>query len=82
VKFEKQEAEFEAKGTVAALSGNPCGGSASFVLQPQGVTILVDTATRFEDGSCANLVNGVRVEVKSRRPSGNAWIADKIEFEH
>jgi hypothetical protein len=82
VKFEKQEAEFEAKGTVTNLSGNPCGGSASFVLQPQGVTILVDTATRFEHGSCANLVNGVRVKVKSRRPSGNAWIADKIEFEH
>jgi hypothetical protein len=82
VKFEKQEAEFEAKGTVTNLSGNPCGGSASFVLQPQGVTILVDAQTRFQRGSCANLVDGVRVEVKSRRPSGNAWIADKIEFEH
>jgi len=82
VKFEKQEAEFEAKGTVTNLSGNPCGGSASFVLQPQGVTILVDAQTRFQRGSCANLVDGVRVKVKSRRPSGNAWIADKIEFEH
>lgn len=76
--------ELEAKGTVAGLAGNPCGGSASFTLQMErggSVTVLVDVQTRFKDGTCANLQDGVRVEVKSRRPSGSAWIADKIEFE-
>ena len=83
VEFEAQEAEFEAKGTVshAAVTCSPTP-SGSFVLNHGGgrTTILVDAATRFEDGSCTNLVNGARVEVESRRPSENAWIADKIEF--
>ncbi|GBC84321.1 hypothetical protein HRbin11_00746 [bacterium HR11] len=87
IQFERQEAEFEAKGTVSNLTGNPCAGSASFILQVQGggsVTILVDAQTRFKKGSCGNLVNGAFVEVKSRRPAANppgAWIADEIEFE-
>ncbi|MCS7311903.1 MAG: DUF5666 domain-containing protein [Acidobacteria bacterium] len=80
--------EFEAKGTVAnaAVTCSPTP-SGSFTLQMQGggsVTVLVDVRTRFERGTCANLVNGAFVEVKSRRPASTpsgAWIADEIKFE-
>jgi hypothetical protein len=65
----------EVRGTIANLSGQ-CPGLTFFL----GTTKVTTSATtRFEDGACSTLANGVRVEAEGTRASDGTLIATKVE---
>jgi hypothetical protein len=66
------------KGTVAALSGT----CPTIMFTVSGVTVKTSSATRFEDGWCAGVLNNARVEIQGRRQTDGSIQADRIEVEH
>jgi Domain of unknown function (DUF5666) len=64
--------EVELEGTISA------GACASFTLN--GVTVTTNSTTRFEDGTCADIRPGRRVEVKGTRQGTGPVTATRIEF--
>jgi len=69
--------ENEVKGTVANRSGN-CPTIGFLV---QGTTVMTNGNTKFEDGSCAQVVNGARVGVEGTRQSNNTILAKEVEID-
>jgi len=67
----------EVKGVVSGLTGT-CPAIAFAV---NGTNITTDGSTRFEDGTCASVQNGRRVEVKGLRQSNNTVLATTVELE-
>ena len=70
-----EDDEFE--GTVSALSGT-CP-TISFVLR--GITVRTSAATRYDDITCAQVQNSVRLEVHGRRQADGSVLADRVERE-
>src|SRR5262249_37558378 len=74
IEFEDQvNNQVELEGTISAGS---CG---SFTLN--GVTVTTNSATVFEDGACADIRPGRRVEVKGTRQANGTVLASRVEFE-
>ncbi len=68
--------EFEIEGQVSGCgSANPC---TSFSVGNQAVQ--TNASTRFENGSTADLGDGVRVEAEGHTFSGSTLVAEKITF--
>lgn len=67
----------EFKGTVSGLSGT-CP-SITFTLN--GATVKANSATRFEEGTCARVQNNRRVEVDGQRQTDGSIQATKIEID-
>jgi hypothetical protein len=63
------------EGRVGGLSGS-CP-SLSFIVRGQAV--VTDSSTRFEDGSCSSIRNGVEVEVEGERTGSGPIRARRIE---
>jgi len=69
--------EAEVKGTVSgAVTGHACP---AFTFSVGSTTVTTTATTKFEDVSCAGVVNGVSVEVKGTRTSATAMTATKVE---
>lgn len=83
VRIEQQE--FEVKGMASALTGM-CPTITFEVERMEGdeeeepIVVTTTTSTRYKNGECADVLNGVRVEVEGvRRATG--MIAEKIDFD-
>ncbi len=73
---DEDEDDDEVKGTVSgAASGHACP---AFTFSVGSTSVTTSANTRFEDTSCAGVVNGVRVEVKGTR-TGSTIAASKVE---
>jgi uncharacterized protein DUF5666 len=69
--------EAEVKGTVSgAVTGHACP---AFTFSVGSTAVTTTATTKFEDVSCAGVVNGVSVEVKGTRTSATAMTATKVE---
>jgi hypothetical protein len=65
------------KGTVSgAAAGHACP---AFTFTVAGVAVTTTASTRFEDTTCAGVVNGISVEVEGTRTAANALTATKVE---
>ena len=73
---EDRAGEFELEGRISALDKT----MKTFVIR--GTTVDYRSSPRFEDGSEADLVNGVKLEVKGRLDSdGTTVVAERIKFD-
>ena len=52
----------------------------SIVFTVEGVTVITNGATRFED-PCASIVNGTRVEVEGTRQANGSILASEVEID-
>jgi len=69
--------EAEVKGTVSgAAAGHACP---AFTFSVGSTAVTTTASTKFEDTSCAAVVNGVSVQVKGTRTSATAITATKVE---
>lgn len=69
--------QFELHGAIESVNLS----ARSFVLR--GTTVTYGSATRFDDGTAANLAVGAAVEVKGvLSATGNQLVAARIKFEH
>jgi hypothetical protein len=74
---ETHDQEADAKGTVAgAPAGHACP---AFTFSVGSTTVTTNAATKFEDTTCAGVVNGIRVEVEGSKTSANAIAATKVQ---
>jgi len=72
-----QNQEADVEGTVSgAAAGHACP---AFSFSVGSTAVTTSAATKFEDVSCAGVVNGIRVEVKGARTAANAIAATKVE---
>jgi hypothetical protein len=78
VDIDRPDPEVEVKGPVSNL-GAACPNR-TFVVN--GTSVVTNSATRFDDGSCATLQNGTRVEVKGTRQSNGSVLARKVDIDH
>ena len=67
----------ELEGVASALSGT-CP-DISFTLR--GLTVKANSATRYEDGTCAGVTNNIELEVKGQRQADGSVLATRIELE-
>jgi hypothetical protein len=66
----------ELNGPVASLTAGGCP-AVSFVVQ--GTRVATNSATVFDDITCATLANGVQVEVEGQRQADASVLASRIE---
>ena len=81
VKLQNNEPEAQqvkVEGQVAGLLPGSCPARTFMV---NGVKVVTDTATKFSDGTCAQLANGIKVEVEGTRQADGSVKAVKVEFE-
>jgi hypothetical protein len=67
---------------IVILPANSTGCPASFTLATlrRNVTVRTSASTLFNNGACANLVNGARVDVRGRRAADESIDATRIDF--
>lgn len=70
------EADNELKGLVSNLTGT----CPSVTFTVQGVTVVTNTSTKFED-RCARIANGRRVEVEGTRQANGSILATEVEID-
>jgi hypothetical protein len=69
--------ESEVQGAVSgAAAGHSCP---AFTFSVGSTVVTTTSGTRFEDTTCAGVVNGITVEVKGTRTSATAITATKVE---
>jgi len=68
--------EAEVEGAVGALGGS----CPSLTFTVNATTVSTDAAPRFKDGTCSQVTNGVRVEVKGVRQSNGSINATRVEL--
>ena len=69
--------EVEVEGLVAgAAAGHACP---AFTFTIDGTTVTTDATTKFEDATCADVVNGTTVKVKGIRTGPSAISAAKVD---
>jgi hypothetical protein len=68
--------EAEVEGVVSGRAGT-CN---SITFTVAGVTVVTNSATRFED-PCASIVNGTRVEVEGTRQANGSILASEVEID-
>jgi uncharacterized protein DUF5666 len=66
----------ELNGPVASLNGGGCP-AVSFMVQ--GTRVNTNSATVFDDITCATLANGVQVEAEGQRQSDGSVLASRVE---
>ena len=74
---ERRDNDDEIKGDVSGLSG----ACPDITFTVSGLTVKANGTTRYEDGACAGVRNGVRVEVKGQRQADGSVLATRIELE-
>ena len=69
--------EAKAEGAVGALAGS----CPSLTFTVNATTVSTDAATRFKEGTCSQVTNGVRVEVKGVRQPNSSIKAARVELD-
>jgi len=69
----------EVNGVVSNLSGSCVTLTLTFTVQ--NTPVKTNNATKFEDGPCARIANGTRVEVKGTRQADGTILATEIEID-
>src|SRR6266581_9581096 len=72
------EVEVEGEGRVTQLIAGTACPTLQFIVE--GVRVRTTAATRFDDGSCSNILKGVRVEAKGTRQADGSIAASRIEI--
>ena len=67
----------ELKGLVSALAGT----CPAITFTVNAITVKTTSATTFDDGTCAQVQNNVRVEVKGVRQTDGSLQATRVELE-
>ena len=75
---EHEAQEAEVQGQVAGLLPGTCPVRTFTV---NGVKVSTDATTQFSDGTCAQLANGTKVEVKGTRQTDGSVKAAKVKLE-
>ena len=73
-----REVEVEGEGRVTQLIAGTTCPTLQFIVE--GVLVRTTGATRFDDGSCSNILPGVRVEAKGTRRADGSISASRIEI--
>lgn len=71
-----EEDENEVQGAVSNLSG----GCPTLTFTVQSTTVKTNNATKFQDGPCARVANGTRVEAEGKRQADRSILATKVEI--
>lgn len=69
--------EVEIEGSVSALSG----ACPTLTFTVKGKTVVTTSLTKFDDGLCSGVQNGVKVEVKGLTQSNGSVLARKVELD-
>ena len=69
--------KFSIEGTISNLGG----ACPALTFDVHGVTVTTDANTKFEDGSCTDLADGTKVEVKGTVQSDGSHLATKVEVD-
>jgi hypothetical protein len=67
----------ELEGSVSNLSGT----CPALTFTVRATTVRTNGVTRFTDGPCSRIANGVRLEVEGRRQPDGAILATEVEFD-
>ncbi|MGH9220190.1 MAG: DUF5666 domain-containing protein [Vicinamibacterales bacterium] len=67
----------ELEGSVSNLSGT----CPALTFSVRATTVRTNGVTRFTDGPCSRIANGVRLEVEGRRQPDGAILATEVEFD-
>ena len=67
----------ELEGSVSNLSGT----CPALTFTVRATTVRTNGVTRFTDGSCSRIANGVRLEVEGRRQPDGSILATEVEFD-
>lgn len=78
IEIEERLGEVELEGVVQHLSGS-CATGLEFMVNGTGV--MTSPLTRFEDGQCSHVKNGVFVEVKGSQQLSGKVFAARLEIE-
>ncbi len=70
--------EVEGEGRVTSLVAGTSCPTLQFIAE--GVLVSTTGATRFDDGSCANILPGVKIEAKGTRQADGSIVASRIEI--
>ena len=72
------EGQAESEGRVTSLVAATSCPTLQFTLE--GILVSTTGATRFDDGSCANILPGVKIEAKGTRQADGSIVASRIEI--
>jgi len=67
----------EIEGAVSGLAG-ACP-NLTFIVK--GTTVVTNSLTKFEDGSCTGVQNGMKVEAKGLKQPNGSLLAQKVELD-
>ena len=74
---EDDDDDNELEGSVSNLSGT----CPALTFTVRATTVRTNGVTRFTDGPCSRIANGVRLEVEGRRQPDGAILATEVEFD-
>jgi len=72
------EGEVEGEGRVTQLIDGTACPTLQFMVE--GILVTTTGATRFDDGSCADILLGVKIEAKGTRQANGSIVASRIEI--
>ena len=72
------EGEVEGEGRVTQLIDGTACPTLQFMVE--GIRVSTTGATRFEDGSCGDILLGVKIEAKGTRQLDGSIVASRIEI--
>src|SRR5439155_807408 len=73
------EGEVEGEGRVTQLIDGTACPTLQFMVE--GIRVTTTGATRFDDGSCGDILLGVKIEAKGTRQLDGSIVASRIEIE-
>ena len=76
---DRAEGEAEREGRVTRLVDGTSCPTLRFIVD--GVFVSTTAATRFDDGSCSDILAGVKIEAKGTRQLDGSIVASRIEIE-
>jgi uncharacterized protein DUF5666 len=72
---DKNEGDLE--GVISNKTNNACP---NLTFTVQNTTVKTNSSTKFEDGQCAQIANGTKVEVEGTRQADNSVLAKEVEI--
>jgi len=75
---DRAEVEDEGEGRVTGLVAGTSCPTLRFIVE--GIHVRTTEATSFDDGSCVNILPGVKIEAKGTRQADGSIMASRIEI--
>lgn len=77
---DEDERENDDEGDLEGTVSNRSGSCPTLTFTVQATTIKTNSATKFDSGQCAQVVNGVKVEVEGTRQTDGTLVAKDVEI--